>query len=99
MSCPDTLQALTLVKARLNRLQTDTSLDDYLMSRIDGSVAALAENGIRLTDSPSDLMLLVDYTVWRYNNRDSAGEMPPWLRLARRERFLHTGTGGAADDS
>lgn len=97
MSCPDTLQALTLVKARLNRLQTDTSLDDYLMSRIDGSVAALAENGIRLTDSQSDLMLLVDYTVWRYNNRDSAGEMPPWLRLARRERFLHTG--GAADDS
>ena len=82
MSCPDTLQALTLVKARLNRLQTDTSLDDYLMSRIDGSAAALAENGIRLTDSPSDLMLLVDYTVWRYNNRDSAGEMPPFEEVS-----------------
>lgn len=93
------LEALALVKARLNRLPADHTLDEYLMHRIDGSEATLAKNGIQLTDTPDDMMLLVDYTVWRYNNRDSAGEMPPWLRLARRERFLHTGTGGAADDS
>ena len=81
--------ALALVKARLNRLPSDTGLDPYLTARVSAAVQELARIGIRLNDSEDDLMLVVDYTVWSYQNRDSAGTMPEWLRLRRRERWLH----------
>lgn len=90
--------ALAIVKMRLNRLQDDTSLDEAaLVPRLQGAVITLKRNGINLTDSPDDVVLLADYVVDRYQNRDQAGEMPKWLRLLRRERFLSLG--GAADDS
>ena len=88
MCGPEKLTALDLVKARLNRLAADTTLDDYFLTRIDAAAAELEGTGIVLTDSADDLMLLVDYTVWQYQNRDSAGAMPDWLRLRRRERWL-----------
>ena len=84
----NTETALGLVKARLNRLAADTTLDDYFEQRIDAAAAELEGTGISLTESADDLMLLVDYTVWQYQNRDSAGAMPDWLRLRRRERWL-----------
>jgi hypothetical protein len=80
--------ALSLVKARLNRTASDTSLDSYFTQRIEAAEAELENTGISLTDSADDLMLVVDYTVWQYQNRDSAGTMPEWLRLRRRERWL-----------
>lgn len=80
---------LGLVKSRLNRLQSDTSLDNYLLTLMDAAKGELARNGITLrTDSADDTMLLVDLTVWRYQNRDSAAAMPPWLAQYRRERWL-----------
>ena len=81
-------QALSLMKARLNRIAGDTTLDSYFGRRIDAAAKEIEGTGISLTDSVDDLMLLVDYAVWQYQNRDSAGEMPPWLRLRRRERWL-----------
>lgn len=82
----DTAQALQLMKARLNRL--DTTLDDYLSARIDAAAAEIDRAGIRLTDGVEDLMLVVDYAVWEYQNRDAQAGMPDWLRLRRRERWL-----------
>ncbi|MBR2855140.1 MAG: hypothetical protein IKE81_12530 [Clostridia bacterium] len=80
--------ALGLVKARLNRLASDATLDAYFVQRIEAAEAELENTGISLTDSADDMMLVVDYTVWQYQNRDSAGTMPEWLRLRRRERWL-----------
>ena len=80
--------ALELVKARLNRLPTDTSLDTYLTARISAAVQELTRVGINLQGSNDDLLLVVDYTVDQYNNRDKPGSMPEWLRLRRRERWL-----------
>ena len=80
--------ALGLVKARLNRLASDATLDTYFVQRIEAAEAELESTGISLTDSADDMMLVVDYTVWQYQNRDSAGMMPEWLRLRRRERWL-----------
>ena len=85
------VMALEMVKARLNRM--DTLLDGYLMGRIDAAVTELEKDGIRLTDSTADLMLVVDYVCWQYANRDSQGGMPDWLRLRRRERWLQQRTG------
>lgn len=87
----DTSQALSLVKARLNRLASDTSLDTYFTARINGAIGELEGTGISLTSSAEDLMLVVDYTVWAYQNRDSAAGMPDWLRLRRRERWVRQG--------
>ena len=88
----DMEMALGLVKARLTRPPGDTALDEYLKKRIEGAAAKLKRMGIHLTESADDMMLLVDYTVWRYQNRDKAGDMPEWLKHDRRERWI-------ADDS
>lgn len=80
---------LGVVKARLNRLASDTSLDDYLKQRIEAADAELAGNGINLVaDDTRDSVFLADVVVWQHNNRDKADGMPDWLRLARRERWL-----------
>lgn len=80
--------ALSLIKARLNRLESDTTLDEYLTARLSSACAELEKTGITLDDGADDLMLAVDYTVWQYQNRDKPGNMPDWLRLRRRERWV-----------
>ena len=82
--------ALPLVKTRINRLASDTSLDGYLTSMITGVMQQMAKIGITLdAESTDDLFLLVDWAVWQYGNRDKAGGVPEWLRLRRRERWLN----------
>lgn len=82
----DKTTALSMVKARLNRL--DDLLDTYLTARIDAAVTDLTRAGITLNDSVADLMLVVDTVCWDYANRDQNAGMPDWLRLRRRERWL-----------
>ena len=80
---------LGLVKSRLNRLQSDTSLDEYLKTLIEAAKGELDRNGITLrAESADDAMMLVNLAVWRYQNRDSANAMPTWLAQQRRERWL-----------
>ncbi len=80
---------LSIVKARLNRLASDTTLDPYLASRIEAAESELEGTGIHLVDNDTeDQVLLADLVVWQYNNRDKPGGMPDWLRLKRRERWL-----------
>ena len=79
---------LEFVKARLNRLPTDTTHDAYLQARISAAVEELTRNGISLTDDNNDLILVADTVVWEYQSRDNPGGMPDWLRLRRRERWL-----------
>lgn len=81
--------ALGMLKTRLNR--ADERLDGYLTARLNAELGRFAKNGIVLTDSSDDIMLLVDMTAWAYANRDNSGAMPAWLRLARRERWLKEG--------
>lgn len=81
-------QALALMKTRLNRLEGDTSLDDYFGMRIQATIEALERTGIHLRDDANDLLLVVDMAVWDYQNRDKPGGMPDWLRLRRRERWI-----------
>lgn len=79
-------QALDLVKQRLNRL--DSTLDNYLATVAESAELELTRMGINLQDDADDLMLLVDFTVWRYQNRDQPGAMPQWLRHRIKLRFL-----------
>lgn len=85
----DKTTVLSLVKSRLNRLQSDTSMDDYLLVLIDAAEGELRRTGINIREgSADDALLLTNLAVWRYQNRDSAGAMPPWLAQYRRERWL-----------
>lgn len=79
-------QALDLVKQRLNRL--DSSLDNYLATVAESAELEITRMGINLQDDADDLMLLVDFTVWRYQNRDQPGAMPQWLRHRLKTRWL-----------
>lgn len=80
---------LSLVKARLNRLTSDTSLDTYFTARIESAQKELIRIGIQIDEeSVRDQLLLADLVAWQYQNRDKPGGMPDWLRLARRERWL-----------
>lgn len=80
---------LGIVKARLNRLASDTSLDDYLKKRIQAADTELSRNGIKLVEgNVDDEILIADYVAWRHQNRDKNTGMPEWLKLARRERWL-----------
>lgn len=78
--------SLGLIKQRLNRL--DTNLDEYLATVAASAEKELTRLGLHLQDDEDDRMLLVDYAVWRYQNRDQAGASPAWLRLRIRERWI-----------
>ena len=87
--------ALNLVKARLTKLNVNVGqLDEYLMYRIDAPEQEINSMiPAPLTDSAADLMLVVDYAVYAYQNRDKAERMPEWLRYRLRCRFLQRGEG------
>ena len=88
------INALAMLKSRLNRLPGDTTLDDYLTTRIHAAIGEIEATGITLNDNIQDMMLVVDYTAWSYANRDKNTGMPEWLRLRRRERWLQEGADG-----
>lgn len=86
---------LQLIKVRLNR--ADSALDDYLSSRIEAARDELEHKGVSLDLTVTeDCVFLADFAVWQYLNRDKAGAMPEWLRLALRERFLRNRGDGNA---
>ena len=90
--------ALAIMKTRLNRTQANTALDETaLMPRLRAAAQELAGvRGIILLDTDSDILFLVDYATWRYQNRDKPDAMPKWLRMDLRERYIHQPRGGSA---
>lgn len=85
----DANQALSLMKTRLDRVQSDSSRDDLFLMQLDAAEQELASAGITIqTNDTRDLMLLIDTAVLRYRQRDSQHGDPDWYRLRRRERWL-----------
>ena len=98
MTMYDENTALQLLKIRLNRLQIDESTESYMKARLSASENEFIKKGITLeSDSTDDLMLLVDYTAFKYQSRDKSGAMPEWLNIAIRERWLAQKGGGGSD--
>ncbi len=85
---PETV--LGIVKARLNRLADDNTIDEYLDKRIEAADQEMTRKGVTLVaEDAEDQMLLADIVVWQYQNRDKPGYMPNWLDLRIRERWLN----------
>lgn len=85
----DTSTVLELVKARLGI--STTVRDTYLIAIIDGVIKELEdEKGIVLdSTNPYHLMFVVDYAMWRYQNRDSEGAMPRHLQYRLHNLIVH----------
>lgn len=88
---------LMLVKDRLDRTPGNTTRDTPLMHRIEGAIALLERKGIRFTRgddgkiteiTADDQMLIVDLTVWLWQNRDKGEDDPKWLRRRLSERWM-----------
>lgn len=80
---------LSLAKNRLNRLPTDTTLDEMLRVRIKAAQTILRSMGIVLDEqSADDALLTVDYAVWMYQSRDMQTGRPDWLGMRLRQRWL-----------
>lgn len=77
----DTDLILQMAKARIGL--TSPVRDTYLMKIIESVIDELEnEKGLSLDkDSPHHLMFVVDYSTWRYQNRDTSGAMPRHLQF------------------
>lgn len=84
----DSITALKLVKARLNRLEGDTTLDEYFRARIAAAQGEIESRGIELADNSDDMLLVVDYAVYQYQNRDKTEDYPAWLEHRLRQRYF-----------
>lgn len=89
----DITTILDLIKARLG-ISTDIR-DAYLSAIIESVIKELEdEKGIILDpDNMNHTMFIVDYSVWRYQSRDSAGEIPKHLQWRLRNLYIHNGGG------
>ena len=85
----DTNTILQLVKERLG-IRTNVR-DTYLAAIVEGVVKELEdEKGLVLDDTnPYHLMFVVDYSTWRYQNRDSEGAMPRHLQFRLHNLMIH----------
>lgn len=95
----DIATILSLVKERLG-IKTNAR-DTYLGAIIEGILKELEdEKGLVLDDAnPYHLMFVVDYTTWRYQNRDSEGSMPRHLQFRLHNLMIHVGAANLRVDS
>ena len=85
----DAALVLDLVKARLGI--SSTVRDTYLTAIIEGVITELEDaQGLVLDGAnPYHLMFVVDYSTWRYQNRDSEGAMPRHLQFRLHNLMIH----------
>lgn len=87
----DTTIILQLVKERLG-IRT-TVRDTYLTAIIEGVVKELEdEKGLVLNSANTyHLLFIVDYVAWRYESKDSSGDMPRHLQFRLHNLMIHIG--------
>ena len=88
----NTDMALILVKSRIGI--SSNVRDTYLTAIIDGIIKEMESvKGMNLDieNQEHHLMFVVDLATWRYQNRDSAGDMPRHLQYRLRELYVHGG--------
>ncbi len=87
----NTATILELMKARLGI--STTVRDTYLLAIVEGIITELEnEKGITLqNENQNHLMFIVDYSVWRYQSRDSTGAMPEHLNWRLKNLYVSGG--------
>lgn len=87
----DTATILELTKARLGI--STTVRDAYLTAIIKGVIEELEnEKGINLdSGNMSHIMFIVNYSEWRYSNRDSSKGLPRNLQWDLHNLYINSG--------
>lgn len=82
---------LSLVKSRLGI--SATVRDTYLTAIINSVIKEIEdEKGLILeADNHCHIMFVVDYSSWRYQNKDSDGGMPRHLQFRMHNLIIHNG--------
>ena len=85
----NTETVLQLVKASLGI--TTNVRDSYIEAIVQGVITELEdEKGLALDGAnPYHLMFVVDYSKWRYQNKDSEGAMPRHLQCRMHNLVIH----------
>lgn len=92
----NTATILELIKARIGI--SSNVRDTYLTVIVDSIVQELEdEKGIALdSNNMNHVMFVVDYSTWRYQNRDGDKGMPRHLQFRLHNLMIHNG-GGTSD--
>lgn len=87
----DTAAILALLKARIGI--SSTVRDTYLTAIVNSIVAELEnEKGIVLDkENMNQVMFIVDYAAWRYQNRDGDKGLPRHLQFRLHNLIIHNG--------
>ena len=82
---------LALVKSRLGI--SGNVRDDYLMAITKGVLDELSKvQGLDLEpENNGDLLFIVDYVAWRYDNRETGGFMPRHIYWRLKNLMIHGG--------
>jgi hypothetical protein len=88
----DTSLILQLAKSSLGI--SSSVRDAYITAIVNGIIKELEdEKGLVLDGAnPYHQMFLVDYTTWRYQNKDNHEGMPRHLQYRLRNLFIHVGS-------
>ncbi|CAK7002033.1 hypothetical protein [Tissierella sp.] len=91
-----TATILALLKARIG-ISSDVR-DTYLTAIVDSIITELEdEKGIVLDEkNMNQVMFIVDYATWRYQNRDGDKGIPRHLQFRLHNLIIHNG-GGTGD--
>lgn len=89
--------ALKLVKARLGL--SSIVRDEYLTAIIEGVLTELKEEKGLVLDGTNSyhLMFVVDFSTWRYQNRDSTGGTPRHLQFRLHNLMVHNNLSSGGD--
>lgn len=81
-----TFDMLSMLKVDLG-IRTQ-AYDPRLLNYIESAKQAITREGVTLTDSAEDNMLVVRYAGWIWRHRDAGTEMPRDLRWALNNRIF-----------
>lgn len=87
----DTATILSLVKARIGI--SSSVRDTYLTAIVNSIIKELEdEKGITLdSQNMNHVMFIVDYSTWRYQNRDGEKGIPRHLQFRLHNLMIHDG--------
>lgn len=82
--------AVQLVKERVG-IRSSTSRDTYITAIVNGVIKELEdEKGLVINlEKPNHLMFVVDYSTWRYDNRELKEGMPRHLQFRLHNMMIH----------
>lgn len=92
-------KAEILVPLKIDLQLTTTAYDDYLGRLVDAAILYIQTEGIELTDTTADLMLVEMYAAYLFRHRRENMPMPRMLRWTLNNRLFSQKVNGGDDNA